>query len=105
MVSEHPGSGRPGPEGQTPAAFLARRANGPAPAGFIGLTDDAVLKIATAAFNAAQLLPIGGRDRKAEWARFDGAMAELAGRGLRHVLAKLREHGEAAGSDPGVGAS
>jgi hypothetical protein len=92
-----------GPDGErTPAAFLARRANGPAPAAsFIGLDDEQVLKIATAAFTAAQAEQVGSTARARQWARFDGAMGELAGRGMRHVLAKLRERDEAAGRDEG----
>lgn len=99
MVSEHP-PGRPGPEG-IPPAFRARL---PAAASFLGMDDGQVLKVATAAFAAAQALPVGSAAREAQWARFDDAMGEMAGRGLRHVLAKLREHGETA-QDPGDGPS
>jgi hypothetical protein len=89
---------RPGPEG-VPPAFRGRA---PAAASFIGLNDGQVLKIATAAFTAAQALPVGSAARARQWARFDDAMGELAGRGLRHVLAKLRERDEAARA-PGDG--
>jgi len=82
-----------GRQGGIPAAF-----GGPLPAAasFLGLTDDQVLKIAQSAMMSAQALPLGAA-RVRQWARFDDAMSELAGRGLRHVLAKLRERDEAAG--------
>lgn len=79
-----------GPSEDTPAAF--RRI--PAAASFIGLDDDQVLNIARAALVTVQTFPVGSPQREAQWARFDNAMAELAGRGLRHVLAKLRERGD-----------
>ena len=63
---------------RVPPAFQARA---PKAASFIGLEDDQVLKLAAIAY------------RKHDWARFDDAMAELAGRAQRHILAKLREQG------------
>jgi hypothetical protein len=74
-----------------PPAF---RGSAPAAASFIGLDDSQVLKVATAAFQAAQRMPPGSPARERQWARFDDAMSELAGRGLRHILRKLRERGE-----------
>lgn len=76
--------------GGVPAAF---RGKVRAAAGFIGLDDHQVLAVATAAFHGAQALPIGSRARAGQWERFDDAMAELAGRGLQHILRKLRERG------------
>lgn len=66
---------------------------------FIGLDDKQVLQIATAAFHAAQTLPLPSRGRAEQWSRFDDAMSELAGRGLRHMLRKLRERGALAGGE------
>lgn len=85
MVSQNPAQ-----EG-IPPAFRGRV---PAAASFVGLDDRQVLGIAQAAMLSAQNLPIGTRDRDRQWARFDDAMSELAGRGLRHILRKLRERGE-----------
>jgi hypothetical protein len=81
-------SGQPAPK--VPPAFGG---GVPAAAQFVGLTDDQVLKVAVASFGTLQQLPIGA-PRVREWARFDAAMAELAARGMRHVLAKLHERDE-----------
>jgi hypothetical protein len=58
---------------------------------FIGLDDNQVLKIAQNALNLIQTLPIGSTARAAQWAEFDAAMGELAGRGIRQILAKIHE--------------
>ena len=65
----------------------------PKAASFIGLDDAQVLRAAEHAFHVAQALPLGSPARATEWARFDDAMAELAARGLRHILARLRDQG------------
>lgn len=76
---------------------------------FVGLDDHQVLSIAAAALGTAQLLPIGSSARAGQWERFDEAMSELTGRGLRHVLRELRGRGgltdgQAIGDNPPSGA-
>ena len=83
------------PSNGIPAAYQRKRRS------FIGLNDGQVLQVAQTAYRAAQTLPAGSRARDAQWAKFDDAMAELAGRGLRHILAKIREREATGGNDSG----
>ena len=72
---------------QVPAAF--RRM----PPAFVGLEDDQVLKVAASALLTVQRLPVHSAARAEQWRRFDDAMSELTGRGLRHILRELRARG------------
>ena len=71
-----------------PPAFRKRRPS------YTGLDDAQVLNIAAAALMSAHRLPAGSKSRASQWAKFDDAMGELSGRGMRHMLAKIREHEE-----------
>ena len=80
------------PDG-VPSAFRRQQAS------FVGHDDAQVLKLAASALMTAQRLPLHSRGRAEQWSRFDDAMSELTARGIRHVLAKLRECGELAGGE------
>lgn len=56
---------------------------------YVGMTDTQVLARAREACKKASELPPGSIQRSIQWAVFDGAMAELDRRLVRHVLAKL----------------
>src|SRR5262249_5390286 len=79
------------PNSGIPAAFRGRR---PARPGFIGLTDDEVLKIAAGALRMVQALPFGSAARTGQWDSFEHAMAALSSRDATDTLRRLYESHE-----------
>lgn len=60
---------------------------------YAGLTDEQVLARARDACKKASALKPRSVERAIQWAVFDGAMAELNHRAIRHILAKLKKAG------------
>lgn len=92
MVSNKPGS--------IPPAFRSRK---PAALGYVGLTDDQVLKIAANALRMVEMLPAGRPAREQQWAAFNAAMGELASRATVHALERIQEIREREGELPAGG--